>query len=179
MKYERAAALLEGEHGREDAVAVAARVEAVLDGVDADDEVLDVLVGQDDPAVAVGVLGRADGRAGLLARRAQDLLDLADDAREVARGIGLEDDPRLARGRDLVRRLERDVRGGQREQAVLLGRLGGAAAAEQRVEEPHGAGGYAVPCSCASRRDSAAMRFSIGGCVANIAKIDCFDGGEM
>ena len=41
--------------------------------------------------------------------------------------------------------------------------------------------GYAVmvPWSCCSSWASAAMRFSIGGCVENSANDDCFVGGEM
>ena len=44
--------VLEGEDGGQHAVAVAADLQRVADGVDADDEVLDVGVAQDHPAVA-------------------------------------------------------------------------------------------------------------------------------
>ena len=63
----------------------------------------------------------------------------------------------------LERHLQRDRGGRHREQPALGRRLDLALAGED-VEEAHA---EAVPCSCRSRRSSAAIRFSIGGCVAN------------
>ena len=96
-----------------------------------------------------------------------DLLHVAHDALEVGGRERLEDDRRLAGGRQLELHLELDVRGRHREQPVR-GRLLEFALAAEDVEEAHGAAGYAGwPWSCDSRRCSAAIRFSIGGCVAN------------
>src|SRR4051812_26203121 len=75
--------VLEDEDGGEQAVAVAAELQRLGDGVDPDGEVLDVGVAQDHPAVAEVVGARVDLRAGLLARRADDLLHVLDDLGEV------------------------------------------------------------------------------------------------
>src|SRR5436190_20448387 len=52
--------VLEGEDGGQQPVAVAAGLQRLRDGVDADGEVLDVVVAQDHPAVAVVVVARLE-----------------------------------------------------------------------------------------------------------------------
>src|SRR3954467_11904774 len=163
--------VLEREDRAEHAVAVAAHGERVADRVDADGAVLELRVLDDHPAVSDLVVGGLDARADLLPGALQHLLHLGDDRAEVARAERLEDDRRPPARLDVLLRLEVHVRGREREQPVGRRALD-LAAAEQRVEEAH----YyrPVPCSWASRRWRAAMRFSIGGCVAKMLNSDCF-----
>src|SRR5215210_3305217 len=91
--------VLEREDRAQHALAVAADRKRLADRVDADDEVLEVGVVDDHPAVAELVVLGLDGRAGLGAGPVQDLLHLRDDRLEVARRQRLEDDRRApARG---------------------------------------------------------------------------------
>src|SRR4051795_9822169 len=163
--------VLEREDGAEHAVAVAADGERVAHRVDADREVLEVRVLDGHPAVAELVVGGLDGRADLVAGALEHLLHLGDDRLEVARAERLEDDRGLAARGDALLVLEVDVRGRDREEPVGRRALD-LAPAEQRVEKAH----YyrPVPCSWASSRWRAAMRFSIGGCVAKMLNSDCF-----
>src|SRR3954451_176905 len=161
--------VLEREDGAEDPVAVAADAERVAHGVNPDGEVLELGVLYDHPAVADLVAGGLDARADLVPGALQDLLHLGDDRAEVARAERLEDDRRAPARLDVLLGLEVDVRGREREQPVRRRALD-LVAAEQRVEQAH----YRpVPCSWASSRWSAAMRFSIGGCVAKMLNSDC------
>ena len=66
---------------------------------------------------------------------------------------------------DALLRVEPDVGGRDGEEPVGRRPLD-LALAQQRVEEAHAPQAYAgAPCSCASRRERASMRFSIGGWV--------------
>jgi hypothetical protein len=121
-------------------ILVAAGLEAVVHRIDADDEVLDVGVADDDPAVAEFVLVGVDVEPRLLTRAAQDLLHVRDDGLEVAGGQRLEHDPGRAARRDLLRRVEVDIGRAHREQPVLGRRAGDLALAEQGVEEAHAGG---------------------------------------
>jgi hypothetical protein len=128
--------VLEREDGGQHAVAVAADHQPVADGVDADDEVLDV-VAQDDPAVAVLVLLAGDRGAGLLAGALEQLLHLGDDRLEVGGRERLEDDRGGSLRLDPVARRERDVRRRHREELVGRRALELLLAAEDRVQEAH------------------------------------------
>ena len=130
-------AVLEGEHGGQHTVAVAAERDRLVDRVDGDDQVLDLVVADDHPAVAEAVVARLDRGAGLLARRPHDLLHLRDDLREVGGRQRLEDDGGHAARAHVVARLQRDVRRRHGEQAVTGRRRGRLATAQQCVEESH------------------------------------------
>ena len=150
------------------------------DRVDADHEVLEVGVAEDHPAVAelVVLLGRSSSRS---RRRCSSRAPPCRrrSASKSAVAERLEDDRRLGRALEPHLGLERDAGGAHREQPVGRGALDLALAGEN-VEEAHGLPGYARPWSCASSRCSAAIRFSIGGCVANRPEIEPFTpGGKM
>src|SRR5918994_2285086 len=126
----------EGEHGGEDAVAVAAALDLVRDGVDTDHEVLEVGVADDHPAVAVLVVGALDAALVVGAGAAHDLLHVARQLLEVGGRERLEHDRRLARRAESERELHLHVRRRHREQAVGRGLLELALAAKD-VEEAH------------------------------------------
>src|SRR4051794_3904426 len=149
-EVDRAALLLEGEDGGQHAVAVAARLERGGDHVDRHHEVLEVVVAQDDPAVAVVVAGGLDGRAGVARLAAQELLRVADHLLEVGRRDRLEREAGDVAVLEAEPGLERDLRGGHREQAIARRDLQLAAAAEERVEKAHYAALASVPWISAS-----------------------------
>src|SRR5215204_6323948 len=107
-EVERLAVLLEGEHGGEHAVAVAGALELARDGVDRHHEVVEVLVLEHEPAVAVLVVVRLDLGAGVFGRAGQQLLGLLHDLLEVGGAERLEDDPRAAAVLEAKARIERD-----------------------------------------------------------------------
>jgi hypothetical protein len=163
----------EREDGAEDALAVAAVLQRLGDDVDPDHEILEVLVREHHPAVAEAVVGAIHARAGVVPRAAEDLLHVGHDRLEVRGRERLEHDRRPAGALEPERHLERD-RGGRHREQPALGRRLDLPLARQDVEQAH----QAVPCSCISRRWSAAIRFSIGGCVANSPPIALPTGGK-
>ena len=78
---------------------------------------------QDHPAVAEGVVLGGDGRAGVAAGGPDDFFHFAERRFELAGGERLEDDRGGAGGVDRVLGLQRDVGGGDREQAIGRGAL--------------------------------------------------------
>src|SRR5829696_7639930 len=110
--------VLEREDRGEQAVAVAALLELRRDRVEGDDEVLEVWVAEDQPAVAVLVGRGLDGGAGVLGAGAQQVLGLLDDPVEVRGLERLEDDPCRGLVLEAEPGVERDLRRGHREQAV-------------------------------------------------------------
>src|SRR4051794_25097967 len=130
--------VLEGEHGGEDAIAVAAHLQLAADRVDAGHQILEIGVAQDHPAVAEGVGFRLHLRARLLGRRADELLHVLGQRGEVGGLELLEDDRRRAGRLQPQRALELDVRRGHREQPIGRGLLE-LPLAPQDVEEAHAA----------------------------------------
>src|SRR3954468_16261540 len=129
--------VLEREHGGQQPVAVAAARELGGDDVDRLDQVVEVGVAQNDPAVAELVVVGLDARAGVLGGAAQELLGVADDLLEVGRAERLEDDARGVLVLEPEPGLDRDVGRDHREDAIRRGPLQLLAPAEQGVEEAH------------------------------------------
>ena len=128
---------------------------------------------EDHPAVAELVVARLDGRAGVAARAAHDLLHVLHDLLEVGGGQRLEDDRRLARDFRSQLRLERDVGGRHREQPV---RRAGCLSLRlpRRMSRKPMLGRRSCPAAAPPGAAGAAIRFSIGGCVANsVAERPC------
>ena len=86
--------------------------------MDGRDEVLEVVVADDHPLVAVRVRLALDLEPADAAAALQQLVDVVVDAVEVAGRERLEDDGRDAGGLQAELDLERDLRGREREQPV-------------------------------------------------------------
>src|SRR5438270_13339473 len=132
--------VVEGEHGAQQPLSVTRGLDRARHRVDADGEVFDAGrlrgIAQDHPAVAVAVVFGRDARPAVSAGGLDDLFHVAQRRFELARRERLEDDRGRSRGLDLVLGLERDVGGGDREQAVGRRTLHLMAARED-VAQPH------------------------------------------
>ena len=96
-EVDRLALLREGEDRRQQAVAVAGALELHGHGVHRHDEVVEVRVAQDQPAVAELVVVGLDLRARLLGGSGQELLGLGDDGLKSAVPIGWKTTPAHSR----------------------------------------------------------------------------------
>src|SRR5262249_13046995 len=102
-------------------------------------DVLQLVVVDDDPVVAVLVALALDLRAGLLGDRVDELVDVVERAPEVDRRLWLERDRPGAGRREPELRIERHRGGGQREETIFA-RLLELLLAEEDVPETQGLG---------------------------------------
>ena len=131
------AVALEAEQGGEQARAVAALDELVGGEVDARHEVLGVVVGEDDPVVAVAVGVAAELGPGLLASGGEDVFDGVDGVREVGAIDRGETQGRLVGRVEPEVGLHREVRRAHPEEVLgvrFRGRVGLGADAEHGAE---------------------------------------------
>ena len=127
---------LEPEHGAQQLLAEPVVGHRLGGHVDGRDQVVEILVGQLQPLVAVLVDAAVHLRALVLERELDHVLDVGAALAEPGRRHRLEADRGVLRRLQPEARVERDLGGRDREQP-LERRLGDLGATENPVEEPH------------------------------------------